>query len=65
MRNGPAKIKKIFLPSDSESDCLRKNFNNAPQISLFDLIQKLNRWLSEKIEKINKVRKRKVIAGKV
>ena len=36
-----AEIKKIFLCFDfSESDCLQKNFDNASQMSLFDVILK-------------------------
>ena len=36
-----AEIKKIFLCFDfSESDCLQKSFNNASQMSLFDVILK-------------------------
>ena len=42
--NGPAKMKKIrFCLLTSEGDCLRKNFNNAPHMFLFDVIQKFNR----------------------
>ena len=32
------KQRKSFCLLTSESDCLRKNFNNAAQMSLFDVI---------------------------
>ena len=33
------RLRKSFCLLTSESDCLRKNFNNATQMSLFDVIK--------------------------
>ena len=54
--NVPAEIKKIVL--SSESDCLRNNFTNASQMSLFDVIWKLIRSLNKR-KNINKSKKGK------
>ena len=32
------RVRKSFCFLTSENDCLRKNFNNATQMSLFDII---------------------------
>ena len=40
---GQPRLRKSFCLPTSESDCFRKNFNNATQMSLFDVILKLIR----------------------
>ena len=52
---GQLRLRKSFCLLTSESDCLRKNFNNATQMSLFDVISKLIRSFNQK--NINKSKK--------